>query len=912
MRECTPSLFRMFIMWVRSVSTLMWSLAAISLLERPSAREFRTSCSRGVICSMLARASSSSSRFWPASRRSSTNSCWEIRGSPSPRRLVASSMSSTSADLCTTPAAPASMALACSALSRLAVRTTAANSGLASRSSTIRSVPSPSGRERSRTPRSAVGESPVTLRASASVPAWATTWKSGCWSKTYASVWRNEAWSSTSKMRCMSSLSRAPVNPCERNIPALATRKLVRSRAGELSGLPTGQGGEAHPEQDPGPRALPALHLEPPAEREDALAHPRQAHPEGGLRLETLAVVLHLHEDLVARRAEGHHRVLGAGVAPHVGQGLLDHAHHLHARGPGEPHREPVVHDQLEFATPADLAVQLDYGGDGADEGPLPGAFEAQIVDGLAQSPHGPLQRLYLSIRLPGGVRALGHPLRDLHGLQGVGQVLQDHVVQLAGYATALGLPDLTQGFLGALALGDVLDGAFVANDLALVVVDGAGVGRDPHRGAILAEQLRLEAVHDTVPHHEPGELPPAFRIHVELFSDAGDGPEQLLGGLVAEHAGHRGVRRHELPFDRGLEDPLDGVLEDGPVLLLGPPALLLGLPPLGDVLVDEHDLLDLAFGILHRVDVSLHPAVGHDAHAGDGGVGLIPDRRHRRGFSCEGLLDVGHYALLDELAVLQDVVSRYLVQRDAPELLPRPVDPQRSAVGGEDLGAKGGLLDHESETRLRGPQRRLGPAPLAAYLGLPELPLDGAVEPGEVVLHEVVVGTSLHGRDGGILADLAAHDDEGQIHEALAPEQPQRRRRAEGRHGVVGDDEVPTCPIEGGLHILRSVYPLPRGVVPALAQHPQEEQGVVLRVLDDEDFEIHAHSSTYFRGLARMRAHASACTWPARSFPHYRLCNSHHIEPLFYCQRGFIATRRWRAKITHLGDTWARLAGLS
>src|SRR5215218_4639902 len=477
MRECTPSLFRMFIMWVRSVSTLMWSLAAISLLERPSAREFRTSCSRGVICSMLARASSSSSRFWPASRRSSTSSCWEIRGSPSPRRLVASSMSSTSADLCMTPAAPASMALACSALSRLAVRTTAANSGLASRSSTIRSVPSPSGRERSRTPRSAVWESPENPRASASVPAWATTWKSGCWSKTYASVWRNEAWSSTSKMRCMSSLSRAPVNPCERNIPALATRGFASSRAGELSGPPAGQGGEAHPEKDPGPPALPVLHLELTAEREHALAHPRQAHPEGGLRPETLAIVLHLHDDLVARRAEGHHRVLGAG----------------------ESHRKPVVHDQFEFATPADLAVQLDYGGDGADEGPLPGAFEAQIVDGFAQSPHGPLQRLYLLIRLAGTSRAFGHPLRDLHGLQGVGQVLQDHVVQLAGYAAALGLPDLAQGFLGPLALGDVLDGAFVANDLALVAVDGAGVGRDPHRGAILAEQLRLEAVHDTV-----------------------------------------------------------------------------------------------------------------------------------------------------------------------------------------------------------------------------------------------------------------------------------------------------------------------------------------------------------------------------------------------------------------------------
>src|SRR5215210_3571413 len=331
MRECTPSLFKMFIMWVRSVSTLMWSLAAISLLERPSASELRTSCSRGVICSMLARASSSSSRFCPASRRSSTSSSWEIRGSPSPSRRVASSMSSTSADLCRTLAAPASMALAYSALSRLAVRTSAAKSGLASRISAMSSVPSPSGRERSMTPRSAASERGVTCLASASVPAWATTRKSGCWSKTYASVWRNEAWSSTSKMRGISSLSRTLVNPgVIGNIPALATWGPF-SGARQPSGLPAGQGGQAHPEKDPCPGTLPALHLELTAEREDALAHARKAHTEGGLGPETPTVVLYLDEDLAARGAEGYPRVFRARVAPDVGQGLLDDAHHLDA-----------------------------------------------------------------------------------------------------------------------------------------------------------------------------------------------------------------------------------------------------------------------------------------------------------------------------------------------------------------------------------------------------------------------------------------------------------------------------------------------------------------------------------------------------------------------------------------------------
>jgi hypothetical protein len=57
--------------------------------------------------------------------------------------------------------------------------------------------------------------------------------------------------------------------------PHEGSHGVLSSRAGELSGLPAAQGGEAHPEKDPGPSAFPALHLELPAKREDALAHPR-------------------------------------------------------------------------------------------------------------------------------------------------------------------------------------------------------------------------------------------------------------------------------------------------------------------------------------------------------------------------------------------------------------------------------------------------------------------------------------------------------------------------------------------------------------------------------------------------------------------------------------------------------------
>src|SRR5215208_173142 len=194
--------------------------------------------------------------------------------------------------------------------------------------------------------------------------------------------------------------------------------------------------------------------------------------------------------------------------------------------------------------------------------------------------------------------------------------------MQLAGYPPTFGLPDLAQGLFGPLALGNVLYSTFVTRDTSTGVIDGARVGRDPHKISVFTVHLYLEAAHEAIPQRALVELLPASRFYVKLVPDIGDGPKQLLGRLVAQHSGHRGVRRQKPSVDRCLVDPFDGILEDRTVLLLGLPAL-------------------------------------------------------------------------------------------------------------------------------------------AAHVSLPELPLDGAVEPGEVVLHEVVVGSGFHCRDGGVLADLAAHDDE-------------------------------------------------------------------------------------------------------------------------------------------------------
>src|SRR5215203_1127636 len=406
-------------------------------------------------------------------------------------------------------------------------------------------------------------------------------------------------------------------------------------------------------------------------------------------------------------------------MAPDVGQRFLDDASHLHTGRPGDRGRKPIFHDQLELAAFADLAIQFDDGLHGADQGPLPGTLQPQVIDGVAQASDRPLERLYLVFRLSGAVYTLRHPPENLHLLKGVREVLQDHVVQLAGYPPTFGLPDLAQGLFGPLALGNVLYSTLVTRDTSTGVIDGARVGRDPHKASVFTAHLYLEAAYEAIPQRELVELFSASRLNVELVSYVGDVPEQLLGRLVAQHPGHRGVRRQKPSVDGGLEDSFDGVLEDRTVLLLGVPAL-------------------------------------------------------------------------------------------------------------------------------------------ATHFSVPELPVDGAVEPGQVILHEVVLGAGFHGRDGCILPDPAAHYYERQANKPLTPEQPERRQRAEGRHGMVGDYEIPTASIERCLHGRRGVDPLPAGVVPTPAQHPHQEQGVVLGVLDEQDFERHAHSGTSPASSAQATSYVS------------------------------------------------------
>ena len=60
-----------------------------------------------------------------------------------------------------------------------------------------------------------------------------------------------------------------------------------------------------------------------------------------------------------------------------------------------------------------------------------------------------------------------------------------------------------------------------------------------------------------------------------------------------------RGVGAQERPLRRTLENPLEGMLENGPVLLLGPPERLLGPLALGDIVGKGDDAGDFPFPVI-------------------------------------------------------------------------------------------------------------------------------------------------------------------------------------------------------------------------------------------------------------------------------------------------------------------------
>src|SRR5688572_6132068 len=174
--------------------------------------------------------------------------------------------------------------------------------------------------------------------------------------------------------------------------------------------------------------------------------HGLLAHPDPWrARVEPAPVVGDLHAGHAAVERQPHLDPARLRVAARVCERLLDYAHDLPAGSLGEGAREPFVHDQPQLEPPAGhAAVQVEEHLEGGDQRAAHNLVQAQLEDRAPQ----PLYRAPESLGHlveDGGLAVLGGDLGYLYLLQRVDDVLEYVVVEVAGYAVALGLPRLRQ-----------------------------------------------------------------------------------------------------------------------------------------------------------------------------------------------------------------------------------------------------------------------------------------------------------------------------------------------------------------------------------------------------------------------------------------------------------------------------------
>jgi hypothetical protein len=408
-------------------------------------------------------------------------------------------------------------------------------------------------------------------------------------------------------------------------------------------------------------------------------------------------------------------------------------------------------------------------------------------------------------------------------GQLGVEPVRQQGAVGQAGEGVVGGL--VAQFGLVALALGDVAgDGGVVGQRAGFVPVGQDDLG-DGDVVVGVAAQAGL-AFPDAVPGGRGQGVPlqvlgaPAGKAVIQ--------PHAFDVGVLAqaEHPPAGPVEIEQAAFGVGGGDKVGGGFQNG-----GEPGPgLLGAHPVGDVPAGGNEVGDAAVVAGQRGDgLFLVEQAAVLAPVHHGVAEHLAGQQHRP----HALEVFGRIAVVLHQG---GGTAHRLVGLEAGQALEGRVDVLDAAHGIGDEDAVGGVFHRQGELA----QFRLGPVPLPPFPGVLQFaPYDGG-QARQVVLHHVVLGAGPHGGHGGLLAEGAGDEDEGQVG-VVGADDLQRPVAPEAGHGVVGEDDVPGALGEGGAHGRLVGHPLPAGPEAGGLQVVQQQQGIVFRILGDETVEGNA-----------------------------------------------------------------------
>ncbi len=149
--------------------------------------------------------------------------------------------------------------------------------------------------------------------------------------------------------------------------------------------------------------------------------------------------------------------------------------------------------------------------------------------------------------------------------------------------------------------------------------------------------------------------------------------------------------------------------------------------------------------------------------------------------------------------------------------------------------------VDEVPQVRLFFAQLGFGAPVLGAQAAVAQLALHRGGQPLEVLLDQIVGGAGAHRLHRGLFADGAGDDDEGNIELGLL-HQLQRSTRAEARHAVIREDQVPAAPRQSRRKCLGGVDALELRIGKGPLQLGGHQQEVVFRILGDQDMQPRRH----------------------------------------------------------------------
>ena len=140
--------------------------------------------------------------------------------------------------------------------------------------------------------------------------------------------------------------------------------------------------------------------------------------------------------------------------------------------------------------------------------------------------------------------------------------------------------------------------------------------------------------------------------------------------------------------------------------------------------------------------------------------------------------------------------------------------------------------------------------SPLLCFM---KLPVNGGKQARQIVLHDIVLSALFQRGHGRFFPDGAGDKNKREF-QTFCPQQFQRLRSREVRHGVIADDQVPLLLSQGRLHTGRAIHSFICHFIAAPAQLPNQQRGVVFRIFHHEQVKGQAHLTILVSGAGSFK----------------------------------------------------------